>query len=77
MASVSTAFLNRQLILAFDETAHDRNYIPATHIFQKDQAPQLIETPQALLTHSDGLEAELRHQEEYALAESPNSFLQL
>ena len=51
LQAVRQAFENNQLILAFEETAHNRRYIAPNHIFAKEAVDDMIHTIELALSH--------------------------
>ena len=51
LQAVRQAFEHNQLILAFEETAHNRRYIAPNHIFAKEAVDDMIQTIELALSH--------------------------
>lgn len=66
--AIRRAFLNRQLILAFSQTAHDLTYTASQHIFDKDDLPAMIAKIQAVLGRRGEMEVALEAQAQAANA---------
>lgn len=72
--AVHRAFLNKQLIFAFDNTVHNRNYISPTNIFSAEEYDALSMVLKAIVTNSDLIDMALEQQLDYALAEDKDSY---
>ena len=51
LQAVRQAFEHNQLVLAFEETAHNRRYIAPNHIFAKEAVDDMIHTIELALSH--------------------------
>jgi len=51
LQAVRQAFEHNQLVLAFEETAHNRRYIAQNHIFAKEAVDDMIHTIELALSH--------------------------
>ena len=51
LQAVRQAFEHNQLILAFEETAHNRRYTAPNHIFAKEAVDDMIQTIELALSH--------------------------
>ena len=51
LQAVRQAFEHNQLVLAFEETAHNRRYTAPNHIFAKEAVDEMIQTIELALSH--------------------------
>lgn len=70
VSAVRRAFLNDLLILAFCETAHNREYIAKEHIYPIANAEQMIAKVEELMGDRELLERHLAIQHDEAMAEN-------
>lgn len=74
VSAVRRAFLNNQLIFAFSETAHNRDYVADAHIYPASEAGRMLSDVKAVMG-SVGLAARhLEKQREAAMAEDIEAF---
>lgn len=66
--AVHRAFLNKQLIMAFDNTIHNRNYVSPTNIFAAEEYDALIMVLNAIADNPELIDMGLEQQLEFALA---------
>lgn len=66
LQAVRQAFENNQLILAFEETAHNRRYIAPNHIFAKEAVEDMIQTIELALSNVTEMGQALGEQGYYA-----------
>ena len=74
VSAVYKAFLNDQLIFAFEETVHNRTYVAQEHIFQAKQAERLITDIQNAMADDSVMERYLQKQHEAAFVETEESY---
>ena len=74
VSAVYKAFLNDQLIFAFEETVHNRTYVAQEHIFQSKQAERLITDIQNAMADDSVMERYLQKQHEAAFVETEESY---
>lgn len=72
--AVHRAFTNKQLILGFDNTVHNRNYISPTNIFDAEESEAVIMVLNAISEKPELLDMALEQQLEYALAENRDNY---
>ena len=77
LSAVRRAFLHNQLIFAFRETVHSREYAAEDHIYPAAGADRMIGVIREAMEKADVLEAELQKQREAAFAESAEKYQQL
>lgn len=75
--AVNTAFLNNQLIFAFDETIHNINYVAKDNIFKAENYTELIDVLTEICDNTDMWDKRLRMQNEHALSEQPNTYKEI
>ena len=66
LQAVRQAFEHNQLILAFEETAHNRRYIAPNHLFAKEAVEDMIQTIELALSHVKEMGRALGDQGYYA-----------
>ncbi len=74
VSAVYKAFLNDQLIFAFEETVHNRTYVAQEHIFQSKQAERLITDIENAMADDSVMERYLQKQHEAAFVETEESY---
>lgn len=74
VSAVRRAFLHNQLIFAFEETIHNRDYIAETHIYPADKVDRMIADVKKTMKDGDVLERRLKRQREAALAQTEEDY---
>lgn len=74
VSAVQKAFLHNQLIFAFEETAHNRDYEAGEHIYRKEDASRMIFAIKKAMADGAVLEEHLQKQRDAALAESAEAY---
>ncbi len=74
VSAVRRAFLHNQLILAFEETIHNRDYIAEQHIYRSNQADQMIMDLKEFLAAPKRMEGQLIMQHAWACAENAEKY---
>ncbi len=77
VSAVSRAFLHNQLIFAFEETVHNRNYVAEAHIYPAGDVDHMIADAKKAMKDADTLEQELKKQRETALAETVERYREI
>lgn len=77
VSAVRRAFLNNQLILAFEETAHNRNYAAEEHIYPVVAVDCLIADAWEAVKDGQVLEQRLKKQREAALEETAERYAEV
>lgn len=72
--AVNRAFLNNQLIFAFDETIHNINYVAKANRFKIDDYEDMIEMIRKVCANKADWDDNLDIQRGHALSESPDSY---
>lgn len=73
--AVNRAFLNNQLIFAFDETIHNINYVAKSNRFKIDDYEDMIEMIRKVCANKADWDDNLEIQRGHALSESPDSYI--
>ena len=74
VSAVHRAFLNNHLIFAFEETAHNRDYVAQAHIYPAGSVERMLEDVKKAMQDKDVLERMLSEQREVALAETKERY---
>ncbi len=69
VSAVQKAFLNNQLILAFQDTLHNRDYVAPEHIYSIGKANEMIAEMKKILADDKVLQKHLKLQHEWAMLE--------
>lgn len=77
VSATKRAFLHNQLIFAFSNTLHNQSVVDERNVFAPDNAEGMAESIAAALNAPERIDRYIQFQHEYALAESPESFLEL
>ena len=72
VSSVKTAFLNNQLILGFENTLHNRNYVAEKHIFTN--ADDMLKVIDEVMQDRKSLKRHLKLQQKHAMAEGTDNY---
>ena len=74
VSAVQQAFLNNHMIVAFEETAHNRNYVAQKHIYKMDDVDQMIADVKQLMENEEKQADFLKEQHEWAMLESVETY---
>ena len=74
VSAVYRAFQNNQLILAFQETLHNRDYTAAAHIFRAKDAQAMIRKILETMQDAEAMDRHLHIQRAAAYAETKESY---
>ena len=74
VSAVRQAFLHNQLIFAFSETIHNREYVAKEHIYAVKDVEQMISDIKAVMADPGVLEEHLNTQRVWALAEDVENY---
>lgn len=77
VSAVKRAFLRNQLIFAFEETVHNRDYVAEEHLFSKADADGLISAVREISENNDLLDAHLELQRKFAMSETGKVYREL
>lgn len=74
VSALRKAFLHNQLIFAFQETAHNGEYVAGEHVYAAKDVDRMIADVKAILADTHLIEAHLNMQREWALAEAAEAY---
>ena len=74
VSAVQQAFLNNHMIVAFEETAHNRNYVAQKHIYKMDDVDQMIADVKQLMENEEKQADFLKEQHTWAMLESVETY---
>lgn len=66
--------MHNQLIFAFEETVHNRDYIAQAHIYPADNVDHMIADVKKAMKDGDVMERRLKRQREAAFAETAEDY---
>lgn len=73
-SAVYKAFLHNQLIFAFQETVHNKEYVADIHIYPVAEFDRMVLEVQKIMKDKDVMEQHLKWQRKYALAENRETY---
>ena len=74
VSAVQQAFLNNHMVVAFDETAHNRNYVAQNHIYKMDNVDQMIADLKKLMADENAATEFIKDQHDWAMLESVETY---
>ncbi|MDE7043717.1 MAG: accessory Sec system glycosylation chaperone GtfB, partial [Acetatifactor sp.] len=77
VSAVRRAFLNNQLIFAFGETVHNRDYVAEEHIYPVNEFKKMVSDISLALADEAVLEDGLKKQRDAELAETAERYAEL
>lgn len=77
VSAVRRAFLHNQLIFAFEETIHNRNYVADAHIYPAGGADRMIADIKKAMKDGDVLDRRIQRQHEAAMAETAERYAEI
>lgn len=77
VSSIKQAFLHNQLIFAFEETVHNREYTAVEHIYPVSEFPKMLLDIKNILGNEEMTEKHLRLQLESGMAEEKEAYFNL
>lgn len=77
VSAAHRAFLHNQLIFAFEETVHNRDYVAETQIYPAGRSDRLIHDLRKAMEDAEVLEQRIQSQHETAMAEAPERYAEL
>ena len=77
VSAVRKAFLHNQLIFAFKETIHNRDYVADEHIYAANDADRMIADVKAVMADSGLVDVHLKIQHASALAETTEAYVEI
>ena len=75
--AVKTAFLHNQLIVAFQDTVHNRSYVAKENLFAPEAGDLLCEEVRHCLSDPVYMEEKLERQRRFAMAENKERYLEV
>ncbi len=76
VSAVYQAFLHKQLIFAFSETIHNREYVADAHVYPVGEFDRMVSDVKEVMEDGEALERHLRLQLEDAMAEEGQAYLE-
>lgn len=77
VSAVRRAFLHNHLIFAFEETAHNRDYVAEAHIYPAKNADRLIADIKNVMNDAEAAKACILKQHEAAMAETAEKYAEI
>lgn len=77
VSAVYRAFMHNQLIFAFQETVHNRDYAADIHIYPIAEFEKMVLDVQEIMADRNVMEQHLEKQQEYALAENKETYAEV
>lgn len=77
VSAVYQAFLHNQIIFAFEETAHNREYVADAHVYPTAEFERLVSDVKEIMESREEMERHLKMQLEDAMAEEKETYLRL
>ena len=77
VSAVYQAFLHNQIIFAFEETSHNREYAADAHIYPIAEFDRLVSDVKEIMADRDSMERHLKLQLQDAMAEEKETYLRL
>ena len=77
VSAVREAFLHNQLIFAYQETVHNREFVADEHIYSVDNFEEMFVSIKNIMKDNNLLDEHLRKQREAAMAENSESYVKL
>ncbi len=77
MSAIKKAFLQNQLIFAFEETVHNKMFVAKEHIFSAKDVESMIQCIKRILSDEEKLKKHLQVQKDAAGTENKESFIDL
>lgn len=77
VSAVYQAFLHNQIIFAFKETVHNREYVADAHVYLVEEFDRLVSDVKAIMESEETMEQHLKMQLVDAMAEERETYLRL
>ena len=77
VSAVYQAFLHNQVIFAFEETAHNREYVADAHVYPIAEFDRLVSDVKEIMESEEAMERHLGMQLADAMAEEKETYLKL
>ena len=74
VSAVAQAFLNNHMVVAFEETAHNRNYVAQQHIYKMDDVDAMIAQLKLLMADESVAAGFIKDQHDWAMLESVETY---
>ncbi len=74
VSAVAQAFLNNHMVVAFEETAHNRNYVAQQHIYKMDDVDAMIAKLKLLMADESVAAGFIKDQHGWAMLESVETY---
>lgn len=75
VSAVRRAFLNNQVLLGFQETLHNKEYVAPEHVYALKESEKLIDDLRKMVQNASLLEQHLEIQKTHALSEKPEAYV--
>lgn len=77
VSAVYQAFLHNQLILTFEETAHDREFVADAHIYPVSAFDRMVSDVRQMMEDAELMKYHLRMQHEGAMVEEKEAYIRI
>ena len=77
VSAVYQAFLHNQVIFAFEETAHNREYVADAHVYPIAEFDRMVSDVKEVMDNKEAMERHLKMQLKDAMAEDKETYLRL
>lgn len=77
ISAVRQAFLHNQLIFAFQETIHNRDYVTEEHIYPIEKFERMLQDVRTVMQDVEKMRRDLEEQRKYAVAENERTYADL
>lgn len=77
ISAVRQAFLYDELIFAFQETAHNRDYVAEEHIYPAEKLEKMVQDVRAAMENVEEMRRDLEKQRKYAVTENAETYADL
>lgn len=77
VSAVQTAFLHNHVVLGFEETLHNANYIAQEHIYKMENAEKMITDLRDMMLNPDMIDGHIKLQHTTAMLETGDIYLQI
>ena len=77
MSAVYQAFLHNQLIFAFEETIHNREYVAEAHIYPVAEYAKMAADVREMMENGETMDRHLKMQLAEAMAEDRDAYMQV
>lgn len=77
VSAVYRAFLHNHLIFAFEETAHNREFVADEHIYSVSEFDRMVFDVQRIMADGNVMQQHLEKQQRHALAETKETYMKM